>query len=86
MNYKILDKSSKEEVASLVTAAFSSSEGVGEGELVGKLALELCSRADNSEIICIGAYDEGSINGVIFFTRLRFNEPITVLTATGASM
>ena len=78
MNYKILDKSSKEEVASLVTAAFSSSEGVGEGELVGKLALELCSRADNSEIICIGAYDEGSINGVIFFTRLRFNEPITV--------
>lgn len=78
MNYKILDKDSKEEVASLFTSVFSSSEGEKEGELIGNLASELSSRADNQEIICIGAYEEESIIGAIFFTRLRFNEPVTV--------
>lgn len=78
MIYKILDKNSKEEVASLFTSVFSSSEGEKEGELIGNLALELSSKADNQEIICIGAYEEVSIVGAIFFTRLRFNEPVTV--------
>jgi predicted N-acetyltransferase YhbS len=78
MNYKILDKNSKEDVASLFMSVFSSSEGEKEGELIGNLASELSSRADNQEIVCIGAYEEKSIIGTIFFTRLRFNEPITV--------
>ena len=78
MNYKIVDKDSKEEVASLFTSVFSSSEGEKEGELIGNLASELSSRADNQEIICIGAYEEESIIGAIFFTRFRFNEPVTV--------
>lgn len=78
MNYKILDVKDKEKVASLFTSVFSSSEGNKEGELIGNLASELCTRADNQEIVCIGAYEEGSIIGAIFFTRLRFNEPITV--------
>ena len=71
MNYKIFDKNSTEEVASLFTSVFSSSEGEKEGELIGNLASELSSRADNQEIICIGAYEEETIIGVIFFTRLR---------------
>lgn len=78
MNYKILDKNSKEEVVILFTSVFSSSEGEKEGELIGNLASELSSRTDNQEIICIGAYEEESIIGAIFFTRLRFNEPVTV--------
>jgi predicted N-acetyltransferase YhbS len=78
MNYKILDKNSKEEVASLFTSVFSSSEGEKEGELISNLASELSSRADNQGIICIGAYEEESIVGAIFFTRLRFNEPVRV--------
>jgi predicted N-acetyltransferase YhbS len=78
MNYEILDKNSKEEVASLFTTVFSSSEGEKEGELIGNLASELSSRADNQEIICIGAYEERTLVGAIFFTRLRFNEPIAV--------
>lgn len=78
MNYKILDRNSKEEVSSLFRSVFSSSEGDKEGELIGNLASELSSRADNQEIICIGAYENGAIVGAIFFTRLRFNEPITV--------
>ncbi len=78
MNYKILDKNSKEEVASLFKSVFSASEGDKEGELIGNLAAELSSRADNEEIICIGAYEEESIIGAIFFTRLRFNESTKV--------
>ena len=78
MNYKILDKNSEEEVASLFTSVFSASEGEKEGRLIGNLASELSSSADNQEIICIGAYEEESIIGAIFFTRLRFNESIKV--------
>ncbi|MFH2123500.1 MAG: N-acetyltransferase [Pseudomonadota bacterium] len=78
MNYKILDKNSKEEVASLFTSVFSSSEGEKEGELIGNLASALSSRVDNQEIICIGAYEGESIIGAIYFTRLRCNEPVTV--------
>jgi predicted N-acetyltransferase YhbS len=78
MNYKILDKNSKEEVAGLFTTVFSASEGEKEGKLIGSLAAELSSSTDNKEIICIGAYKDESIIGAIFFTRLRFNESINV--------
>jgi predicted N-acetyltransferase YhbS len=78
MDYRMLDKNSKEEVASLFASAFSSSEGEKEGELISNLASRLSSRADNQEIICIGAYEKGSIIGAIIFTRLSFNDPVTV--------
>lgn len=76
MNFKILDKDSKNEVANLFISVFSSSEGEQEGRLIGKLASELASRTDNQEIICIGAYEDEEMIGAIFFTRLQFNEPI----------
>ncbi len=78
MNFKALDKNSKAEVTNLFTSVFSSSEGEEEGELIGKLASELSSNTDNEEIICLGAYEEDSIVGAIFFTRLRFNAPVKV--------
>lgn len=78
MNYKILEKNSKEEVASLFTSVFSSSEGEQEGKLIGNLASELSSNIDDQEIICIGAYEEEPLIGSIFFTRLRFADPILV--------
>jgi predicted N-acetyltransferase YhbS len=74
--YKILKKNSKAEVASLFTSAFSSSEGEQEGKLIGNLASQLCSNIDDLEIICIGAYEDGLLIGSIFFTRLRFSEPV----------
>lgn len=76
MKFKILDKDSKDEVANLFTSTFSSSEGEQEGRRIGKLASELAARIDNQEIICIGAYEDRTMIGAIFFTRLRFNEPI----------
>jgi putative acetyltransferase len=78
MNFRILDNNSKEELASLFTAVFSSSEGDQEGRLIGSLASALAARIDNREIICIGAFADGIMIGAIFFTRLRFDEPIEV--------
>ena len=78
MNYKILDKNSQEEVTGLFTSVFTASEGNKEGRLIGNLASELSSRIDNLEIICFGTYEERSVIGSIFFTRLRFNEVIQV--------
>lgn len=76
MNFRILDNNSKDEVVSLFTSVFSSSEGEQEGRLIGSLASALAARIDNQEVICIGAYEDGSAIGAMFCTRLRFDEPI----------
>jgi putative acetyltransferase len=76
MNFRILDNNSMDEVASLFTSVFLSSEGEQEGRLIGSLASKLAARIDNQEIICIGAYEDGTLIGAIFFTRLRFDDPI----------
>ena len=78
MNHKILDKNSQEEVSSLFTSVFTASEGEKEGRLIGNLASELSSGTDNQEIVCFGTYEEESIIGSIFFTRLRFRDAIQV--------
>lgn len=78
MNFEILDKNSKEEVANLFLSVFSSSEGVEEGSLISNLTSSLSSNTDNQEIICIGAFENASIIGAIFFTRLQFNEDIKI--------
>ena len=78
MNHKVLDKNSHQEITNLFTSVFTSSEGEKEGRLIGNLASELSSEIDNQEVICFGTYEEESIIGAIFFTRLRFNEAIQV--------
>lgn len=78
MNFKILDSKSKDEVASLFTSSFSSSEGEQEGRLIGSLASTLAAHIDNQDIICIGAYQDETLIGAIFFTRLRFDDPIAI--------
>lgn len=78
MNYQILDNKYQKEIAALFTSVFTSSEGEKEGKLIGKLSSELASNIDNEETICFGACENESLIGSIFFTRLRFNEPIQV--------
>ena len=78
MNHKFLDNSNQNEVADLFASVFTSSEGEKEGKLIGNLASALASRIDNQEIICLGACDNESLIGAIFFTRLRVNEPVRV--------
>ena len=76
MNFRILDKDSKEAVTSLFTSVFTASEGEEEGRLIGHLASALAANTDNQIIIGIGAYEDDLMIGVIFFTQLRFNEPV----------
>ena len=78
MNHKILNKNSQGEVTNLFTSVFILSEGEKEGRLIGNLASKLSSGIDNQEIICFGTYEDESIIGSIFFTRLRFKEAIRV--------
>jgi len=78
MDIKVLFKDQQSEIARLFTSVFTASEGEEEGKLIGNLASELSSNIDNDEIICFGAYENKTLIGSIFFTRLRFNEPILV--------
>jgi putative acetyltransferase len=76
MNFRILDRNCQDEVTSLFASSFSSSEGEQEGRLIAHLASSLAARIDNQSVICIGTYQEGALIGSIFFTRLRFDDPI----------
>jgi predicted N-acetyltransferase YhbS len=78
MNYQTLDKSKQKEVASLFTSVFTSSEGEKEGMLIGNLSSQLASSIDNEETISFGVYENESLIASIFFTRLKFNNPIQV--------
>lgn len=78
MNHKPLNPNQKDVVTDLFTSVFTSSEGEEEGRLVGKLAAELALGIDNQEIIAFGAFDGDSIRGAIFFSRLRFSDPVEV--------
>jgi putative acetyltransferase len=78
MNHQILDNKNQKEVTELFTSVFTSSEGEKEGKLIGNLASELSSNIDNEDIICFGTYENESLIGSIFFSRLRFNESILV--------
>ncbi|MEN8226404.1 MAG: N-acetyltransferase [Bacteroidota bacterium] len=78
MIHKVLDKYYQSEVTELFTSVFESSEGEEEGKLIGSLASKLSSNIDNEEIICFGAYENESLIGSIFFTRLQFDESILV--------
>jgi len=78
MIYRIVDKSKQKEVEELFTSVFTSSEGEKEGNLIGNLSSQLASNIDNNEIICIGVYEDETLIGSIFFTRLQFGMPVQV--------
>ncbi|MDX1351459.1 MAG: N-acetyltransferase [Thiomicrorhabdus sp.] len=78
MNYQNLDNTKQKEIAGLFTSVFTLSEGVNEGVLIGNLSSELAASIDNEEIICFGIYESESLIACIFFTRLKFNNPIQI--------
>jgi len=78
MNYRILDNSTQKEVEALFTSVFTSSEGEQEGKLIGKLSSQLASNIDDNKIIGFGVYENETLIGSIFFTRLQFSKPIQV--------
>lgn len=78
MVHRILNKSKQKEVEELFTSVFTSSEGEKEGKLIGNLSSQLASNIDNNEIFCFGVYENETLIGSIFFTRLQFRTPIQV--------
>ncbi|MET0027401.1 MAG: N-acetyltransferase [Candidatus Thiodiazotropha sp.] len=76
MIHRILDKSKQQKVAELFTSAFTVSEGEKEGKLIGDLSSQLASKIDNNEIICFGTFENETLIGCIFFSRLHFSERI----------
>jgi len=78
MKHQTLNKSKQKEIADLFTSVFTSSESEKEGVLIGSLSSELASNIDNKEIICFGTYENESLLGAIFFTRLTFNNPVQI--------
>jgi len=78
MNFTFLDNKSKKEVTALFASVFATSEGENEGKIIGNLVAELSSSIDDEQVLCIGAYEDETILGAIFFTRLMFNKPIKV--------
>ena len=73
-----MDKSKQKEIEELFTSVFTLSEGEKKGKLIGNLSSQLASNIDNSEIICFGVYENETLIGSIFFTRLQFSAPIQV--------
>jgi predicted N-acetyltransferase YhbS len=78
MIHRILNKSEQKEIEALFTSVFTSSEGKKEGKLIGNLSSQLASNIDNDEIISFGVYENETLIGSIFFTRLRFSLPVKV--------
>lgn len=78
MVHRILNKSKQKEVEELFTSVFTSSEGEKEGKLIGNLSSQLASNIDNNEIFCFGVYENETLIGSIFFSRLQFSKPIQV--------
>ena len=76
MKYQTLDKSKQKEVTELFTSVFTSSEGEKEGVLIGNLSSELALSIDNEETISFGVYENESLIGCIFLTRLKFTSPV----------
>lgn len=78
MHYQSLKKSNHKAVEALFTSVFTSSEGEKEGHLIGNLAMQLALNIDDKDIICFGVYENETLIGSIFFTRLQLNKPIQV--------
>ena len=78
MNLRLLDKSIQPDAEVLFESAFSASEGVDEGQLIGKLASDIAAIIDGKEVIGCGVFDKRRLTGAIFFSQLRFDEPSAV--------
>ncbi|BDD86537.1 GNAT family N-acetyltransferase [Desulfofustis limnaeus] len=76
MHFSAYNESDKREIQALFTRTFSASEGPVEGELIGRLALDVMNETETKNIFGFVATENGHIVGCVFFTRLSFDSPI----------
>lgn len=72
MQFSADGKTRATRIVALFRAAFSASEGVEEGNLIGKLAAELLSTTPQDDLRVFTAAVDGALAGAIVFTRLTF--------------
>ena len=72
MQYISLTSANKDPIRDLFTETFTHSEGKEEGELIGNLAKQLTQTIDNQTAFCFAAIDNQKIQGVIFFSQLKY--------------
>ncbi|MDH5926135.1 N-acetyltransferase [Vibrio lentus] len=81
MKFRQYDSSEIETITQLFIQTFTDSEGENEGKTVGKLANDLLTTTDPTELLCFVAEGDASesdstIVGAIIFTPLSFNDEI----------
>ncbi|MGI9354790.1 MAG: GNAT family N-acetyltransferase [Rhizobiaceae bacterium] len=64
----------EQEISELFVATFTDSEGVDEGRIVGALANRLMETTPNENMFVFSAYDDQSLVGCIFFSRLEYEQ------------
>lgn len=76
MKFSMVKDSEKPEIQALFTQTFSDSEGQSEGELIGRLVLDLMNETDDKDILGFVATENEQIVGCILFTRLSFDAAV----------
>ena len=74
MQFGLLRRDSRGDLEVLFRSTFRSTEGEQEGNIIGDLASKLAATIDNADVFCFGAFQEPSIIGAVFLTRLRFED------------
>lgn len=64
----------KQSVIDLFIAAFTASEGVGEGAMIGGLVLSLLDKTPAKDLRLFAAEENGDIIGAVAFSRLSYPE------------
>ncbi len=66
--------SRKQSVIDLFIAAFTASDGIGEGAMIGGLVLSLMDKTPAEDLRFFVAEDKGEVVGAVAFSRLRYPE------------
>lgn len=78
MNYVVINPTRHNEIKTLFQRAFADAASEEEGTLVGTLADELALAIDDQNILCFATQHGEQLRAAIFFTRLFFDEPVSV--------
>ncbi|MBJ7551709.1 GNAT family N-acetyltransferase [Marinomonas ostreistagni] len=78
MIYRAFYASQQTEVVGLFSSVFAASEGEKEGVMLAHLTEQLSSLLDDESVLGFAAYEDETLIGAIFFSRLQFETPVTV--------
>jgi len=83
MEFSTFKASKSEEIKQLFTKVFSDSEGEAEGKLIGNLTYDIMTGTDAKDLYGFVATENEQIVGSIFFTRLTFENGVSIVLTYG---